>query len=79
MLKMDENTKIYLEVFHVELIRFDDKDFYLKIWGATKGGKGKRHEIYLKMPFSWVGWLRRLIKEGLDEQIERIKNYINDF
>lgn len=73
-----KRTKMYVRVFWFTFKRLDDNDFYLIITCATKDGKGKRYDIYLQMPFSFVGYLRKRIREGMEKQIERISKYLDE-
>ena len=73
-----EKIKIYIKVWDFKIERIDNNDFYLKVSGATKDGQGKRYEIYLKMPFSFVGYLRKNLKIAVPKQIERLKGFIGE-
>ena len=73
-----KETIIRITCWHVEQERVDDKDSNLIFYGSTKDGEGNRHKIYVKIPYSWTGFLLKILRSGLQKQIDRFQTYFKD-
>lgn len=75
---MKEPTKINLSIWHVEAERENDHNFILTFHGQTKNGEGNSHEIRCKIPYSWTGFLLKILRDNLTKQIDRFQTYFKD-